>query len=1064
MMFVHQNPRAIGKTSPRQLAISDSSTEMFRPIALIISRSTQNFWTLFWVLVCLHQLYFGWFLVKSSFVPYVMDGNETFSVWWHAHNLYTFSFWKSFGLTDESYGLTEASHPFFHTHQGNMPRLFGFLIYALGARTVEAQVLVTTLVIGNLTLFFCYASIAKLTRPAIAFVFCLFLFSDYLLFAQWHVVTYRVWYGFLFFGTLFAISHAAPENRIWPYALLGVLFFLLFYFELVFACYVSIAAGLCALWLHWGSPKRIATLYTVQLIAGVAALTVLFSQLVLAFGLDVVKADFSMTLLARNASTIGLTESVESFFRDRNIVFWNNFRDGDSLRTLVMFVRSISFHIFQVWTPVFFVLISVPFAGVLISFLQRGPNHLAAEENLAVARDPKSGSLPYLFEARIVCPHGPRWLLSFHIPRVLTRGGIWPPLAYAVVAILALKAVATPGALLGLAPAPAPQIIWTVALGIAIAGSLALLVFAGWTDRPFWMATCRGVLTIALGAELVIISHFMFIQAYSDIWVPLYQNWTVRLVLRGATIIAFVVAAGIAAFGASASFGIESKSSVRRALVFLGIGSITYTSIYILSPGYVLSGYAERYAPFAIFFIAMVPAIAIYAMIAAGRRYGEWLLADGRFQRRGRGIVVPLLVAIAIAAPALLWIRVQVYYARLFPPDHFAFLQRLKSPPLHGATFAVSGYAAPIAYFAGNWAYFDTVMGDDAGLSDPSTRWFADWKSNLRYAYPDYYLCMRTKTFASVLLERFPARGELPFRFCKDARILREETPLSSGMVARDFADPKFWSAVALYAGRPKIDAVSISISFLDDHWTIVPRVKIEPNLAHPPTSTEFELLALPEATSCDVKESDLKMIQANRDSSNLALSAGFKGAFLVRARASADIGVGKWKSGDLWTIKTTPADPGDVPSRCPFTIAQDSFGAAGQPMGQTGWGDAEPWGTWTVASQAALRPFSIPEAASNSDFLLEATVRGFIPKPGGVQHVTVWANGIAVAHWTLTGIKRVQEVSARIPKSAMTGRPELVLSFDISNPVSPANVGLSSDTRELGMGLIALKLKELDQ
>src|ERR1700738_3702848 len=165
MMFVHQNPGAIGKASSRQLAISDSSTEMFRPIALIISRRAHTFWTLFWVLVCLHQLYFGWFLVKSSFVPYVMDGNETFSVWWHAHNLYTFSFWKSFGLTDESYGFDASAHPFFHTHQGNMPRLFGFLIYALGARTVEAQVLVTTLIIGNLTLYFCYASVAKMTRP-----------------------------------------------------------------------------------------------------------------------------------------------------------------------------------------------------------------------------------------------------------------------------------------------------------------------------------------------------------------------------------------------------------------------------------------------------------------------------------------------------------------------------------------------------------------------------------------------------------------------------------------------------------------------------------------------------------------------------------------------------------------------------------------------------------------------------------------------------------------------------------------------------------------------------------
>src|SRR5258708_10080468 len=245
---------------------------MFRAMSTIGRGSLTSFWTLFWVLVCLHQLYYGWFLVRSSFVPYVMDGNETFSVWWHAYNLYTFSFWKSFGLTDEAFSYNAAANPFFHNHQGNMPRLFGFLIYALGARTVEAQVLVTTLIIGNLTLFFCYATIAKLTRPVIAFVFCLFLFSDYLLFAQWHVVTYRIWYGFLFFGTLFAISNAGSENRVCPYALLTGLFFLVVYFELVFALYVSITCGIFALLQYRLNPRKITLIYDVHILVGITAL------------------------------------------------------------------------------------------------------------------------------------------------------------------------------------------------------------------------------------------------------------------------------------------------------------------------------------------------------------------------------------------------------------------------------------------------------------------------------------------------------------------------------------------------------------------------------------------------------------------------------------------------------------------------------------------------------------------------------------------------------------------------------------------------------------------------
>src|SRR5258708_36393546 len=146
---------------------------MFRAMSTIGRGSLTSFWTLFWVLVCLHQLYYGWFLVRSSFVPYVMDGNETFSVWWHAYNLYTFSFWKSFGLTDEAFSYNAAAHPFFHTHQGNMPRLFGFLIYALGARPAAAHGRVTPLAVCQLKLELGYATTVRHTQPRRAFAFCL---------------------------------------------------------------------------------------------------------------------------------------------------------------------------------------------------------------------------------------------------------------------------------------------------------------------------------------------------------------------------------------------------------------------------------------------------------------------------------------------------------------------------------------------------------------------------------------------------------------------------------------------------------------------------------------------------------------------------------------------------------------------------------------------------------------------------------------------------------------------------------------------------------------------------
>jgi hypothetical protein len=1039
---------------------------MFRAMSSVGRGSLTSFWTLFWVLVCLHQLYYGWFLVRSSFVPYVMDGNETFSVWWHAHNLYTFSFWKSFGLTDESYGLTEASHPFFHTHQGNMPRLFGFLIYVLGARTVEAQVLVTTLIIGNLTLFFCYASIAKLTRPATAFIFCLFLFSDYLLYAQWHVVTYRVWYGFLFFGTLFAISNAVPENRIWPYALLGVLFFLLFYFELVFAGYVSIAAGLCALWLHWGSPKRIAALYTVQLIAGVTALTVLFSQLVLVFGIDVVKADFSTTFLARNASALGMTESIESFFRNHHIVFWNNFRDGSSLRTPLVFAQSIANYIFQVWTPMFSMLVIIPLAGVLVSFLERKPTRNAAVHG-SFAQGPNTGDFSHLFEARIVGPGRTR-SLSLKVPAVLTRGGIWPVLAYAVVAVLAVRALTVPGALFGLAPTLQLRPFWTVIWGAATIVSLMLLVVAGSMRRSFWMAVGRGILAGMFGIMLIAKGYVLFNQDYSEIWTSLLLDWKIRVALRAGAVIVLVMSVGIATFGASASFGSEEKVFVRRALAFLAIGSASYTTIYLLSPGYVLSGYAVRYAPFAIFFIAIIPTIAIYAMSVAGRRFGRWLLADDRFQNR-RGVLVPLLIAVVTGAPVLLWTSVQVYYARLFPPEQAAFLKKLESPPMHGATFAVNNYAAPVAYYASNWAYFDTLIGDGARSNrivlqrrqDYSSQWFADASLGDHYHHPQYYVCMKMPNFDSVMALRDAKRWEARFPFCAAEPILVRDI-FDDRLVAGDAKSPRFWSIVQLDPGRPRIAETTTAVSELDGHWSISPGVRLDRDHTIAINSAEFELLAGSPTSSCDAA-STLEVIQKNNNSSAFQLPTNFRGVFRLRSKVGSEYGDSRWKLGDLWMNATGNSTLGVV-FRCPEILVDGFVGAGGAALLESGWSGSESWGTWSTAAQATLLPIAVPEAASDSDFRLDATVRAFVAKPNDVRHVTVRVNGTVVGEWILSNAL-AQQVSAQIPKSALLDRHSLALSFDISNPpLSPASLGLSSDSRTLGMGLITLRIKEIEQ
>jgi hypothetical protein len=1092
---------------------------MFRLLTLRL-HNVRNFWTLFWILICLHQLYFGWFLVRSSFVPYVTDGNETFSVWWHAHNLYTFSFWKSFGLTDEAYGLTEASHPFFHTHQGNMPRLFGFLIYALGARRVEAQVLITTLIIGNLTLFFCYAAVARVTRPAIAFLFCLFLFSDYLLYAQWHVVTYRVWYGLLFFGTLFAISSTACSTKAWPYALLGTLFFLLFYFELVFAAYVSLLCGMFALWQQWGNPRRIAAIYLVQFAGGAAALVLLVFQLKAALGLDVVVKDFSSTFLARNASTGKASGSaLVDFFHGHNIVFWQNFMDGALLRTPSAFVHSISASVFQIWSPPFFLLVTGPLIGILISFLERKTSQHAVDParpqsgrlrkfaltNLPIAGSSSTvvwfggalavfagavlifeifrpgrifgvelaGSSFELWAALFAVAAGPTaalfagYIYEPAMPAAICRS-IWKswPVVIAIAIILVIFEI-SPGWFFERTVdwQRLPAISAVAAIGISTA---ALLI--GALGASSFVQVGRGGLACSLMAIMVSGSHHLFDQSDADIWLLPFGDWKVRAVVRVAMLLTSGGGIAIAACGAKRSFGLVARAGVGRTLVLILLGLASYSTIYLVSPGYILSGYTERLAPFAIFFLAGIPAIATYAMSVAGGRLCYWLSKDHDRARQipGRSLAPPCLV-FAVVALLVIWAKVQVYYARILPPDHASFARTLALPPFRNATFAVGNYAAPVAYYTQGWAYIDMAMGeaevDPAGqrLRDPKALWLADWSSNPAYERPIYYACMKMPNFESVLALRDPARFGDRFSFCDREPIFGEQNPFADRRLASDFAQPRFWAIARLGSARPKIGGPSTIVNLHENQWVVSAAIEGIHDPAQPVRSKTFELHAK-EGAACEADIGDSTTVQTSNDGSDFELPSSFQGLIQLRAKIETDVGGSDWKRGDSWRLISASAGVPASASRCPSILVDGGFGAGGLALRREGWSSPEPWGTWTIGPRSSLSPMFVPNAARHSDFLVEATTRAFVPNPERPQAVTVRANGVVVANWRFSDSEPGHVVTAAVPSSVLERQSALSLSFDISNPISPASVGSSADQRPLGLGLMHLKIREMER
>ena len=319
--------------------------------------------------VLFYVTFYGLFLLATGGLPYVLDNNESFSSLWHAKNLHEFGLSKSFGVTDEAYGPDPAAHPYVYTHQGNFPRIFAYLIYVLGARSVEAQIGVTTFTVGLAAIVLAYRFFASAMTPLFGLLACLVLITDYVLVSQWHVVTYRVWYALFVFSSALCV-HACVNRVRWWQACTCLNFACLFYFEFIFVAFVTVGVALYAIALL-RDRRRIAGFF-VWIGAGAAiGLGVLLTQLWLLLGWEDLRRDAYLTFVARNRylQEPGLFAEMKEFFSSRNIVFWYNLEDGGRFRRLGYFVSSFTHHEFQLHTPVFTSVVALLIAGFLASIL-----------------------------------------------------------------------------------------------------------------------------------------------------------------------------------------------------------------------------------------------------------------------------------------------------------------------------------------------------------------------------------------------------------------------------------------------------------------------------------------------------------------------------------------------------------------------------------------------------------------------------------------------------------------------------------------------------------------------
>jgi hypothetical protein len=417
----------------------------------------------------IYAMYYGAILWMSDGIPYVMDGNETFSSLWHARNLVEHGFALTAGLADEVFSPHAAAHPFVHTHQGNFPRVFATLIYFLGARSPESQIVITTLLIGGASVAMMYRLLARVVAPAFAMLACLLLFTDYVLYAQWQVVTYRVWHGFFFFSSLL-LARGAGGPRRGTVALLTFLNTLcLFYWELVFAAFAATTAGLYAGWTHRRSLRAVLWAWVPQVGGAVLAVVLLVWQLSAYMGWDAAMGDLRATFLARNhqGSTEALLANLQAFYNSRRVIFWPNFEDGSVYLDLAHFVASIGYYELQIWTPFLSLASIVLLLGGLSAVRWAGKGSRATERPVDTVVIRILFSYPCLIAAFILAVHlGHRSLRGdLGILAVLATGVVAAAVVILAAIIFALETLPGGRARLETVLRRGPSLLATLILG-----------------------------------------------------------------------------------------------------------------------------------------------------------------------------------------------------------------------------------------------------------------------------------------------------------------------------------------------------------------------------------------------------------------------------------------------------------------------------------------------------------------------------------------------------------------------------------------------------------------------
>jgi hypothetical protein len=156
--------------------------------------------------------------------------------------------------------------------------------------------------------------------------------------------------------------------------------------------------------------------------------------------------------------------------------------------------------------------------------------------------------------------------------------------------------------------------------------------------------------------------------------------------------------------------------------------------------------------------------------------------------------------------------------------------------------------------------------------------------------------------------------------------------------------------------------------------------------------------------------------------------------------------------------IAGAPARRSGAPLYTPGTHLDFGTTAAGVPFLRQGWWYPEGHGIWTRASAAGIVLGLAEPLAPGAELVLTVTPAASQRRPAPMLEIIV--NDVPLAQVRVHGpTGRMTSLRVLVPQQAVAGWRRAEITLVVDRPLAPADLGLTSDLRQLGVALASLQL-----